>query len=101
MTFGDSSWKMTATKTEEYIKFEYFMTKDEFTYLPTWEYTLIVNVHNVTKEYKTYLLGEKGNEGNSPSPNNDITQSEVVKIRGAAGEKYSFYVQLKASHRLN
>ena len=83
---------MTSTKTEEYIKFEYVMTKDEFAYLPTGEYTLIINVHNVTKEYKTYLWGEKGNEGNLPSPNNDISQSVVVKIciEGSAGEKYSF-----------
>ena len=103
MKFGDNTWKMTTTKSEEYIKFEYVISKDEFAHLPTGEYTLVVTVSNVTKEYKVYLLGEKGSEGNSPSPNYDITQSEVVKTRieGIVGEKYSFYVQLKASDRLN
>ena len=79
MTFSDNSWKMTTTKTEEYIKFEYVMTQDEFTHLP--EYILIVNVHNVTKEYKVYLLGEKDSESNQPSPNYNITQNEVAKTR--------------------
>ena len=103
MTFGDNKWKLSTTKSEEYIKFEYVMTKDDFAHLPTGEYTLIVTVKNVTKEYKVYLLGEKGSEGNSPNRNYDLTQTEVVKTRieGIVGEKYSFYVQLKASDRLN
>ena len=103
MTFGDNTWKMTTTKSEEYIEFEYIITKDGFVHLPTGESTPIINVRNAAKEYKVNLLGEKGNEGKSPSPNYYITQSEVVKTRieGDAEEKYSFYVQLKASHRLN
>ena len=59
MTFGDNSWKMTTTKNEEYIKFEYVMIKNEFAYFPNGEHTLIVNVHNVSKVYEVNLLGQK------------------------------------------
>ena len=103
MTFGNNQWELKTIKYDEYIKFEYIMTRDEFAHLPTGEYLLIVTVREETKKYKLYLLGAKGSDGNSPSPNYDIKEAEIVKtpIEGIVGEKYSFYVQLKASDKLN
>ena len=102
MRSGDIEWLLTTTKKDDYVRFDYQISKEEYKLLTKGEYPLDVYVNGELKGYKLFLLGSAETDGYSNDPRPPL-KAEVIPsyIEGIVGLEYIVKVQFKAADGLN